>query len=217
MSERLLIFGASGHGRVIADAARAAGFDLAGWADDDPRRAGTSVAGAPVVAIGTEAAARWAGEHAARVVVGIGKNRIRARVFAALLAHGAQPATVIHPRAVVSPTARLGAGTVVFAGALVNPDAVLGRNVILNTGVSVDHDAAIGDHVHLSPGVHLGGTVSIGEGSHLGVGAAVRNNLAIGAWSLVGVGAAVVAPVADGVVVVGVPARVLRAARPDEP
>jgi sugar O-acyltransferase (sialic acid O-acetyltransferase NeuD family) len=210
MAERLLLFGASGHGRVVADAARAAGWEIAGWADDDASRRGQELDGAPVVATGVAEAAAWARERGAHVVVSIGDNRARARLFEALLAAGADLATVVHPAAVVSPSATLGSGTVVFAGAVINPGTTIGRNVIVNTSVSVDHDNWIGDHAHLSPGVHLGGTVSVGEGAHLGVGVSVRNNLSIGAWTLVGVGAAVVADLPANVVAYGVPARVVR-------
>lgn len=209
MADRLLLFGASGHGRVVADAARAAGWEIAGWGDDDPARHGLELEGVSVVAIGVEEAAAWARAHGARLVVSIGDNRARSRLFEALLAAGAEPATVVHPAAVLSPAAALGPGTVVFAGAVVNPGARLGRNVIVNTAASVDHDAAIGDHAHLSPGVHLGGTVTVGEGAHLGVGVSVRNNVSIGAWTVVGVGAAVVGDLPAGVVAYGVPARVI--------
>lgn len=210
MAERLLLFGASGHGRVVADAARAAGWEIAGWADDDAARRGQEFDGAPVLATGVAEAAAWAREHDARVVVSIGDNAARARLFQALLDADAEPATVVHPSAVISPSATLGSGTVVFAGAVIGPGATVGRNVIVNTAATIDHDNWIGDHVHLSPGVHLGGTVSIGEGAHLGVGVSVRHNLSIGAWTVVGVGAAVVGDLPANVVACGVPARVVR-------
>jgi sugar O-acyltransferase (sialic acid O-acetyltransferase NeuD family) len=210
LSRRLLLYGASGHGRVVADAARAAGWELAGWCDDDPARRGKTLEGVPVVASGIAEAARWAQANGCAVVVSIGDNAVRRRLFEALAVVGCELATVVHPQAVIAPSATLGSGTVAFAGVVVNPDARIGRNVILNTGTTVDHDGQIGDHAHLSPGVHLGGTVTVGEGAHLGVGVSVRNNVAIGAWTTVGVGAAVVGDLPAGVVAYGVPARVVR-------
>lgn len=207
MKRRLLLYGASGHGRVVADAARLAGFEILGWADDDPERRSKELAGAPVVASGVAEAAAWARAESCGVVVTIGDNRVRARLFGELEAAGCVFATLIHPATTIASSASLGAGSVVFAGVVVNPGARVGRNVILNTSATVDHDCVLGDHVHLSPGVHLGGTVQIGDGSHLGVGVAVRNNLAIGRWTVVGVGAAVVADLPDEVVALGVPAR----------
>ncbi|HEX4952583.1 MAG TPA: acetyltransferase [Thermoanaerobaculia bacterium] len=214
MSGDLLIYGSSGHARVIAETALAAGWRVVGWADDDPSHLGREVDGLPVRATGTEEAARKAVREGWQVVVGIGDNRARRRVFDELLGYGARIATIVGPQALLSPSATLGRGTVVFAAAVVQAGARIGENVILNTACSVDHDCAIGNHAHLSPGVHLGGTVEVGEGAHLGVGASVRNNLTIGAWTLIGVGAAVVESIEAGVVAYGVPARPL--SRPAE-
>ncbi len=210
MSQRLLLYGASGHGRVVADAARAAGFELVGWADDQAGRLGQTVAGAPVVASSVGEVLALALRQDCQLVVTIGDNRVRARLFAELVAAGAEPGTVIHPSAVVASDAVIGLGSVLLAGVVVNPGARIGANSIVNTAASVDHDCEVGNHVHLSPGVHLGGTVKIGEGCHLGVGVSVRNNVGIGAWTVVGVGAAVVSDLPGGVVAYGVPAKPLR-------
>ena len=208
----LLVFGASGHGLVVADTAVRQGYDPVVFADDDPAKAGTSRMGLPVVACGVEAAAAWIGARDGAVVVAIGTNATRARVLEAFVAAGASVATVIDPSAVVSRGATVGAGTVVFAGVVVQAEARVGANVILNTGCSVDHECRLGDHVHVSPGAHLGGQVVVGEGTHIGIGACVIQCRRIGAWSTVGAGAAVVRDLPDRVVAVGVPARVRRPA-----
>jgi sugar O-acyltransferase (sialic acid O-acetyltransferase NeuD family) len=210
MSRALVIHGSGGHGKVVADAALSAGWNVLGFSDEDPGKAGAEVLGLPVVAIGLDQAIAHCRAHHAAAVVAIGDNRARQRVFEALGRAGAELATIVHRAAVVAPSARLGAGTVVFAGAVINPDAWIGDDVIINTGASVDHDNVIGDHAHIAPGVHTGGTVRVGTGAMLGVGAQVRNDLAIGAWSVVGVGAVVVADIPERVVAFGNPARVRR-------
>jgi sugar O-acyltransferase (sialic acid O-acetyltransferase NeuD family) len=207
-STPLVIYGSGGHGKVVADAAGAAGWDVRGFADDNPAKAGAAVLNVPVLAIGFAAGVAYCRRHGAAVVVALGDNRARRRVFSALVDAGITPATIIHPSAVIAPSATIADGTVVFAGAVINPDSHVGENVIINTGVTVDHDNQVHDHAHLAPGVHTGGTVSIGEGALVGVGASVRNNMAIGAWSVVGAGAVVVAAVPAGVVAYGNPARV---------
>ena len=207
MSRSLLIYGAGGHGRVVADAARAAGFELIGWADGDPAKAGQEIDGAPVVAAEPVAAAAAAERHRAEVIVGVGNNRFRQETSILLARAGVQLATVVHPSAAVSHGAQIGAGTFIAAMVAVAPGARIGEGVIVNHGVTVDHDNRIGDFVHLSPGAHIGGTVVIGEGTHVGIGASVRNDLSIGAWSTVGAGAAVVSDLAEGITAVGVPAR----------
>ncbi len=206
----LLIYGASGHGRVVADAAKAAGWQVAGWVDDDPAKVETTIGGLPVVASSFEEAVALSLRNGFAIVPGIGDNRARSLLFDRLLRSGLAAAAIVHPRATIAPSARLGRGTVVFAGAVVNPDARVGHDVIVNTAATIDHDCVLADHCHLSPGVHLGGTVHVGEGTHVGIGAAVRNNLAIGAWCVIGAGAAVVADLPDHVLAYGVPARIER-------
>lgn len=207
----LLVYGASGHGKVVADTARAAGFERVAYADDDESKRGLRLAGANVEAIGQDEALAWLGQHRGAFVVGIGHNRIRERVATGLEERGAEAGTLIHPHAWVSPTVRLDPGTVVFAGVVVQAEARVGRHTILNTSCSVDHDCVIEDFVHLSPGVHLGGAVTIDRGAHLGVGVSVIQVRRIGAWSTVGAGASVVRDVPADVVAYGVPATVRRA------
>lgn len=210
VTERLLVFGASGHGKVVADAALCAGWTVVAFADDDPGKRGTRLLDIPVEAIGLHEAIVFCRDMCARPVVSIGSNHIRKRVFDALAMAGLEPASVIHPASTLSRGVSIGAGTVIFAGVVVNVDTVVGENVILNTGATVDHDNRIGSHVHLSPGAHLGGTVEIGEGTHVGIGSTIKNNIRIGAWTIVGAGSAVVRDLPDRVVAYGVPARVAR-------
>lgn len=207
MMKPLIVFGASGHGKVVADSATRSGWDVVGWADDNPDKLGQEIAGAQVVAVGTEETARYALHRRIPVTVGIGDNRARKRVFAALDGSGVSLATIVHPAAVVASSATLGKGTVIFAGAVVNPDAVLGSNVVINTSSSVDHDSRIGPHVQIGPGAHLGGTVTVGEGTLVGIGASIRENTSIGSWSIIGVGSVVVSDIESHVVAYGAPAR----------
>jgi sugar O-acyltransferase (sialic acid O-acetyltransferase NeuD family) len=141
------------------------------------------------------------------VVVAIGDNRVRLAKTRGLLAAGATAVSLVHPRAYVACDVQVGPGTVVLAGAVVQPGSRLGAAVIVNTGATIDHDCVLGDGVHVCPGANIAGCVSVGECAWLGIGCSVRQTLTIGAGSVVGGGAAVVAPVPEGVTVVGVPAR----------
>jgi sugar O-acyltransferase (sialic acid O-acetyltransferase NeuD family) len=208
---RLVVLGAGGHGKVVADAARAAGMQVLAFADADPARRGTRLLGLPVLDGELEALRAFCQDEGAQTVVAIGENATRRRVFEALRAGGVKLANVVHPSAVLAPEVALGMGVVVLAGAIVNVCSVIGDNAIINTGVRLDHDNTLGAHAHVSPGVCTGGEVKIGEGTHLGVGVSVRNRVSIGAWSVIGVGAAVVSDLPDGVLAYGVPARVVRA------
>jgi len=202
----LLVYGAGGHGKVVADVARSAGWVVVGFIDDAQARDGATIGGLPVRSL-----AEWQAAppvHLVPVVaLGVGDNTARARCHARLLEAGFEVVSVVHCSAVVAPTARIGQGTVVMACAAVNPDATLGAGCIVNTGAVVEHDCALGDYVHLSPNAALGGNVAIGHRSHLGLGAVALPGVRIGAEVRVGAGAAVIRDVQDGLTVVGVPAR----------
>jgi sugar O-acyltransferase (sialic acid O-acetyltransferase NeuD family) len=210
-ARRLVVLGAGGHGKVVADAARAAGDDVLAFADADPSRLGLEVMGIPIVAGDVPSLARYCEREAAMVAVAVGHNAARKRLFGELGAAGVRLASVVHPTATLAPSVQVGAGAVVFAGAIVNVSSLIGAGAIVNTGVRLDHDGSLGEFAHVSPGVSTGGEVLIGEGAHLAVGVSVRNRVRIGAWSVVGVGAAVVSDLPDRVVAYGVPARIVRA------
>jgi sugar O-acyltransferase (sialic acid O-acetyltransferase NeuD family) len=146
-------------------------------------------------------------EESRTVIVAIGDNQTRLAKQREIESLSLSITSIVHPNAFVSPFARIQPGTSVFAGAVVNPFAVIGSGCIVNTGASVDHDCVLLAGVHLSPGARLGGGVRVGEASWIGIGAVVKDGISIGANVRVGAGAAVVDDVADGLTVVGVPAR----------
>ncbi|MDL9998087.1 acetyltransferase [Variovorax sp. J22P240] len=206
--KQLALLGASGHGKVVADAALAAGWQSVAFFDD-AWPALSSNGSWPVVGNTADLLVRLAQFDG--VLVAIGNAAIRLRKQRELRQAGAAIVSVIHPRAWVSPFARIGVGTVVLAGAVINADAMAGEASILNTCSSVDHDCVLADAVHISPGAHLSGNVSVGEGAWVGVGAAVRQGIRIGAGAMVGAGAVVVKDVPAGHTVVGCPAAPLAA------
>ncbi|MDV7213611.1 acetyltransferase, partial [Azotobacter beijerinckii] len=158
--KRLAILGASGHGKVVADAAERCGWRSLVFFDDAwPKRQHNG----PWVVIGNGAMLFDALSGFDGVLVAIGDNRIRQDKLRRLRDAGAPLVTLIHPAATISPHARLGAGSVVFAGAVLNVDAQTGAGAILNTGCSVDHDCQLGEAVHVSPGAHLAGGVQVGD------------------------------------------------------
>jgi sugar O-acyltransferase (sialic acid O-acetyltransferase NeuD family) len=203
--KRLAVLGASGHGKVVADAAEAAGWSSVVFFDDAWRDQATN--GAWPVVGGTEELLDQLG-NLDGVIVAIGDNAVRHAKLELMRQSQAPEVSVIHPAASVSAHARIGLGSVIFAGVVINVDAVIGCGAILNTGCSIDHDCMLGDAVHVSPGARLAGGVTVGDLSWIGIGASVRQSISIGARAVVGAGAAVVADVPDDVTVTGVPARV---------
>jgi sugar O-acyltransferase (sialic acid O-acetyltransferase NeuD family) len=209
--KRLALLGASGHGKVVADAALAGGWDAVEFFDDAFPQLQSN---GPWPVAGDGAALLGRLQEFDGVIVSIGDCAVRWAKHQTLQAAGAPLVTVVHPVAVVSRYAALGVGTVVLAGAVVNIDAVVGQAGIINTGATVDHDCRLGDAVHICPGVHLSGNVQVGHGSWVGVGAAVKQGMTIGKRVTVGAGAVVVHGVPDGLTVAGNPAVPLQTRKP---
>ncbi len=202
----LLILGAGGHAKVLADTALAAGLARhIAFLDDKPI---PSLIGWPVLGTLSRCQEGALVQRWPQAAVAIGHAATRLAWLDRLQSLGYQLPAVAHPSAVISRRAQLRPGSVVFAGAVVQADAQLGRGVILNSACSVDHDARLGAGVHICPGAHLAGEVKIGDRSWIGIGASVIQQIRIGADVIVGAGAAVVRDLPDGVTAVGVPAKV---------
>ena len=207
----LLILGAGGHAKVVAETAISSGVassvvfldDRCKGPDACPPFLGCSVIGPLALALQADARSQFDA-----AVVAIGHAATRLRWIHQLQAAGFNLPVLIHPTAWVSPSAQLGPGSVFFAQVAVNAQASIGKGVILNTGCSVDHDAQISDAVHICPGARLAGEVQVGPRSWIGIGASVIQQVCIGSDVTVGAGAAVIGDLPDGVTVVGVPARV---------
>ena len=202
---RLAILGASGHGKVVADAAERAGWRSVVFFDD--AWPGLKANGPWAVEGNTEALIERLSDFDG-VVVAIGNNRIRAVKQAELVAAGGKMATIVHPSAMVSAHASIDDGSLVFANAVVNACATVGAGVIINTGAVVEHDCVVGNFAHISPNAVLAGGVTLGSLVWVGSCASVKQLIAIGEASVVGMGAVVTKDVPPGVTVVGNPAKV---------
>lgn len=201
-----MVFGAGGHGGVVADCAHAAGLRVLGFVDDHVP-AGLQIGDLTVLG-----PAAWLVERREiGVLLGVGDNLARQQIQTSLEQAGLSVCTLVHPRAFVSERAVLGAGTVVLALAAVNVSARIGRGVIVNTAAVVEHDCVLADFAHASPSSALGGAARLGERAQLGLAACVLPGRSVGAGSVVGAGAVVTRDIAPGAVVVGAPARPLRA------
>lgn len=210
----LLIVGAGGHGKVIADSA----CELRCWDRiafvDDKYPALQALLDWPVLGNINET-----GEFCnvfPDAIVAIGDNRVRMRIVKRMIGEGFKLPVVIHPRAGVSRFAVLGAGTFVMNQAAVNASATTGKSCIVNTAATVGHDCVLGDFVHVAPGANIGGEAVVGSGSWVGMGAAIIEGVRIGRGVIIGAGAVIVRDVPDCVVVVGVPGNIIKQRIPCE-
>ena len=205
--ECVALIGGGGHARVVAEAVLSAGrYDLLGFVDPSPCRETVERLG--LARLGDEDA--LAGFQDVVAVLGFGtlgpgeRRQDAVRRVSPLVAGWA---TVVHPAAWVSPSARLGEGTVVMAGAVIQTGATVGRHCVINSGAVIEHDVRVADHVQIAPGVVVGGGARVGEASFIGLGARVRDHVTVGGGCVVGMGAVVTGDVPDGARVLGMPAR----------
>lgn len=185
-NKRIAVFGAGGHGKVVVDAIeRNAGLDVACVMDDNPRP-GTAILG-HAVAGGREALLACR-EDIDAVIVAIGDNRARREVARWVEAQGFALQSVVHPAAVVAPSATIGAGALIMPGAVVNAEARIGANAIINSGAIVEHDCDVGEGAHVAPGAVLCGGACVGAGTLVGAGAVVLPGVRVGPSLLVKAG-----------------------------
>lgn len=206
MKERIFVFGASGHAKVVIDIIEKEGlYEILFLIDDDPTLKGRTFFGYPVIGGKQELL-----ENRDRVrsgIVAIGSNGARTAVADWATASGFVLVSATHPSACLGRGVTIAGGTVVMAGAVINSDSRIGRNVIVNTRASIDHDCSIGDGAHIAPGSTLCGTVRVGTGTFVCSGATIIPNLEIGDHAVIGAGATVIANVEGLQLVAGNPAR----------
>jgi sugar O-acyltransferase (sialic acid O-acetyltransferase NeuD family) len=211
----LLLVAASGLAREVADAVRAGDrYRLAGVLDDDPARWGTTCGGVPVLG-----GLREAVNHPdAALVVCAGAGSARSALVARLSALGIDAlryGTVVHPRASVSASSRVGSGSIALAGVALTADATVGHHCVLMPNAVLTHDTDVRDFVTVCAGVTVAGNVHVGMGAYLGASASVRQHVRIGAWSTLGMGAVALSDIPPGEVWAGTPAHCLsRTAQP---
>jgi len=190
----IFIYGASGHGKVIADSIRACGNKVAGWIDDNPLADAMSW---------EEFCTLYPN---ALIALGIGDNGTRATVAQKIRDKGYTLATIIHPSAILSLSVTVCEGSVIMPLALINADATIGVGCIINSGAIVEHDSHVGNFVHIAPRVTLAGGVGVGDYTFVGMGTSVIQQCTLGHHTMVAAGSMVIGDIPSYVMVAGVPA-----------
>jgi len=194
----MYLFGASGHGKVIAEIAELLKFEIHGFIDENTNI--NDLLGYDVIP--------KIPENAKEIFISIGNNTIRKRISEKDEKY-IYP-TLIHPSSNISKRTKLGKGTAVMAGVSINACTYIGNHCIINTNASIDHDCIVENFVHISPNAALAGNVTVGEGTHIGIGASIIQGVKIGKWSTIGAGAVIIKDVPDGATVVGNPGRIIK-------
>lgn len=201
--KNLIIIGAGGHGKVIADIAlKLKKWNRVMFLDDIVTK--KSVMNIDVVGK-IDKAILYKDE--ADFVVAIGSNFYRDKIQCSLEKKGLSIVSLIHPNDIIGTDVRIGNGTVIMAGAVINSSCSIGKGCIINTNCNIDHDNIIEDFVHISPGVNLAGNVKIGTKSWIGVGSSVKNNINVCDNVVIGAGAVVVKNIIEKGTYIGIPAK----------
>lgn len=205
----ILIIGAGGHGKVVADILNAGRkYSLVGFLDADPTLTGSSIAGLGVLG-SINLLPKLRQQKVRHAIVAIGDSRSRLSYAQILRDHGFELVNAIHPESYVAPSAQIGRNVVIAAGAVVGAESRLGDSCIINTNAVVDHECEIGEGVHICPGALLAGRVKVEAGAFIGLGAKVIQCLTIGPGATIGAGAVVLQDIPANTTAVGVPARIL--------
>jgi sugar O-acyltransferase (sialic acid O-acetyltransferase NeuD family) len=204
-SPHVIVVGAGGFGREVADVVRDAGRRLGGYVDDgDPdvtllERRGEGLLG-PIAHIES-----WTGEY----LIGIGSPVVRRAIDAQATSAGVDAASVVHPSAFLGADTEAEPGLVVCANASITTNVRFGRHCHVNLNATVGHDCRIGDYVTINPGANISGGVTLADDVTVGTGAAIIQGVTVGEGTTIGAGAVVVRDLPPGVTAVGIPARPL--------
>lgn len=199
MDNNIVLYGASGHCKVVIDILQCNHQIIESVVDDAPK---LNILGLPILS-----SKEFTFSHDHNVILSIGNNKVRKNLATQLKVTFVK---AIHPHAIISKHALISEGTVVMAGAIVNPGATIGRHCIINTGAVVEHDCKIGDYAHISPNAALAGGVVVGEGTQIGIGSSIIQGIKIGKWAIIGAGAVIIKDIPDYAVVVGNPGIVIK-------
>ena len=196
----MILFGASGHAKVILDILEKLDIEVPFLVDHNPKI--KDLQGYEVI---HEGDSRLIIDD--NVIISIGSNAVR-KAMANKLEY--EFGWAIHPSVIMGDDVTIGAGSVMMAGAVINSSSSIGNHNIINTSVSIDHDCHLEDFVHVSPNATLCGSIKVGEGTHVGAGAIIIPNLKIGKWVTIGAGAVIIEDIPDHAVVVGNPGRIIK-------
>lgn len=194
----MYLYGASGHGKVVAEIAEENKYSIEAYIDEDVSK--TQILDYPII--------HEIPKKHLDIIISIGDNKIRKKI--AEENRGFNYITLAHPKSIISRRAKISEGTVIMPGAIINSESIVGKHCIVNTNASIDHDCIIEDFVHISPNVSLAGSVHIGEGTHVGIGASIIQGVKIGNWCVIGAGAVIIKDVPNGVTIVGNPGRITK-------
>lgn len=198
----VIVIGAGGHAKVIADIIIKSGDNLIGFLDDYKEKDTIILENYKVLGK-VEDAIKYDNENT-YFIIGIGDNYTRKNFTEKL---NLKYYTAIHPTAVIGADVQIGEGSCVMPNACINPGSIIGKACIINSAALIEHDNVLGDFVHVSPSATTCGEVKIGDLTHIGARATIRNRITIAQEVVIGMGATVVGDILEKGTYIGTPAK----------
>lgn len=192
----IAIYGANGHGKVVADIALSNGYNEIIFIDDGDNSYLNFK--------------EYIKLYKYPVALGIGKNSIRKMVYEKIKAQNLEVKTLVHLKSIVAQDVILKEGVVIMPGVVVNTGSTIGVGSILNTSSVIEHDCVIGDFVHIAPNSALAGDVCVKDMTFVGISSSVIQGKVIGENSVIGAGSVVIKDIPDNALSYGVPAKVIK-------
>lgn len=210
MHKKVVIIGAGGHAKVIADIIQKSGDIVYGFLDDNFEK-GTIILNNENLKVIGDLNSRFTlpitkPDLELEFVIAIGDNYKRKEIAETKIPN-IKYYTAIHPSAIIGSDTEIAEGSVVMANSIINPSTKIGKHCIINTGAIIEHDNTIENYVHISPNATLCGTVKVGECTHIGAGAIIKNNTNITYNCIIGAGATVVNDINEKGTYIGIPAK----------
>ncbi len=203
IKNNLLIIGAGGHGKVIADIALAQRkWDRISFLDDNFPNI-KNISNWEVIGKTSDRLSQK--ENFPNIFIAIGNNKTRKKIQENCRLEGFYLPTIIHPNSNINSNVQFGDGCAVMAGVTINIDSKIGLGVIVNTNSSIDHDCIIGAYSHICPGVNLAGNITVGGQTWVGIGSNIIQNIHIGQNVMIGAGSTVIKDIESNVLAFGNP------------
>lgn len=203
MKKRVVIIGAGGHAKVIADIIIKSGDEVVGFLDDNYLKKTKVIYDLEIIGKISDCVELQKNDGKLYFIIAIGNNNVRKKIAQTF---NLNYYTAIHPTAVIGLEVRICKGTAIMANTCINPNARIGKHCIINTGAVIEHDNVIEDFVHVSPNATLCGTVKVGANTHIGAASVIKNNINITNDCTIGAGAVVVKDIRESGIYVGCPA-----------
>lgn len=207
----VIIIGASGFAKEVADLLMSNSKGISGFLDDNPSLSNKIILGFPVLGF-ISTYSNFVDNNL--FLLGVGSTTTRQKLVEKM--PNVMWTEAVHSSAYITHDAQIGIGSTIMAKAIIGPSNYIGKHVIINMVASLGHDCMVGDYTHIAPGVHIGGNVHIGKRVFAGIGSTIINGteanpLTIADDVIIGAGAVVTKSITEpGITVVGIPAKPIK-------